>query len=193
MKSVTIEQVIAWEPCGLHDDDDGKNYTPDRIDRLFAGREALAARDITALDIPVEDKLWALLQPEFLTDHQMHELACDFAETVLHLCGDDQRPRLAVQAKRAWLRGEISDDELDAARTAAYAASAAARTTGAGAAAWAAARATGAGAAAYAAWSAAYAAGEAGAEAYAAYAAGGEAYAAWGAQIERVLSIIDGN
>jgi len=135
MKKVTIEQIIAWEPCGLHGGDDGTNYTPQRIECLFAGREALTARDIATLDIPAADKLWALLHPEFVTDAQMHEAACHYAEAVVHLCGDNPRLQAAIDAKRAWLRGEISDHELAAARAAALAAA----WDVAGAAAWAAA------------------------------------------------------
>ena len=126
MKSVTIEQVIAWQPCGYDDDDDGENYTPQRIEMLFDGRESLTARDIAALDIPKRDVIWALLHKEFVTERQMHILACDFAESIVHLCGDDPRPRAAIDAKRAWMRGDISDAELAAAWAAARAAASAA-------------------------------------------------------------------
>ena len=102
---------MAWNPCGW--DSDG--YTVERVTELFAGRDGLTAPDIAALDIPRQDRLWALLHTEFLTDEQMHLLACDFAERVVHLCGDDPRPQAAIDAKRAWLRGEIYDEELAAA------------------------------------------------------------------------------
>jgi len=137
MKSVTIEQVIAWEPCGIDGDDDGENYTPQQIRRLFCGRHALTARDIVTLDIPRDDVVWALLHNEFLTDKQMHLLACDFAESVVHLCDDVAIAQAAIDAKRSWVRGEISSDELAAARAAA---SVAARASAWGTA-WAAARA----------------------------------------------------
>jgi len=159
MKSVTIEQVIAWQPCGWDGDDDGENYTPQRIEMLFDGRESLTARDIAALDIPFQDIAWLLLRNYFLTDEQMHILACDFAESVVHQC-DEPQPQAAIDAKRAWLRGDIGDVELAAARDAARAAArdaarAAARATARAAAratAWDAAR----GAARAAAWGAAW-------------------------------------
>ena len=125
MKTVTFEQIVAWKPCGLHDDEDGENYTPERIRRLMGDRETLTANDIAALDIPADDRVWALLHNEFLTDKQMHILAYDFAETVVHLC-NDPRAQAAIDAKRAWVRGEITDSELFAASDAACAASAAA-------------------------------------------------------------------
>jgi len=118
MKAVTVDQVMAWEPC--------QEYTRERVEALFAGREALTAADIVNLvDIPALDKMFAILHPEFLTEQQAHYLACDFAETALpafeRLFPTDTAPRLAVEAKRAWIRGEISDEELIAARAAARA------------------------------------------------------------------------
>lgn len=122
-KTVTIDQVMAWEPCGCDDEHDGTNYTRQRVTELFASREMLIPTDIATLAIPAEDKIWALLHTEFLSEQQMHELACQFAETALPLYEqeypDDQRPRQAIEAKRAWLRGEIGDHELAAAWAAA--------------------------------------------------------------------------
>ena len=70
-----------------------------------------------------------------------HELACDIAEDVLPIFEEkhpgDKRPRLAIEAKRKWLNGEITEEALTAAREAAGAAAKAA----VGAAAWSAARA----------------------------------------------------
>jgi hypothetical protein len=66
----------------------------------------------------------------------LHEFACLCAESVLHLCGDDPSPAAAIVAKRAWLRGEISDQELDAAVVAARAAAWAATNAATNAAAW---------------------------------------------------------
>ena len=127
MKSVTIDQILAWEPCLA--------YPRDRIEELAAGRTEITAPEIAALDIPAEDRLWMLLHNEFLTDAQMHELACQFAEAALtkeREAGQepDARSWAAIEAKRKWLRGEITDDEwaaawyaaMDAAMDARYAA-----------------------------------------------------------------------
>lgn len=46
--------------------------------------------------------------------------AADCAEAVVHLCGDDPRPRAAIDVARRYARGEASRDELDAARAAAW-------------------------------------------------------------------------
>ena len=32
---ITVDQVISWGPCGLHDDNDGENYTPERLCHLM--------------------------------------------------------------------------------------------------------------------------------------------------------------
>ena len=103
-----------------------------------------------------------------------HEYACWCAEQVLHLYEEkdpnDNRPRKAIEAKRLWLEGKITDKELEVARAAAWAAeydaeyaAGAAAGDAAGAAAWAAASdaaSDAAGAARAAAWSAGAAARE---------------------------------
>lgn len=55
--------------------------------------------------------------------HTFHEFACWCAEQALALINNpDPRLFAAVEAKRAWLRGEIDDNQLAAARVAARAA-----------------------------------------------------------------------
>ena len=128
MNSVTVDQVLSWNPC--------LRYNRERVTELFAGRETLTVLDILALDIPPADRMWAVLRKEFFSDERLHNLTCDFAEHVIHLCGDDLRTQAAIDAKRAWLRGETSDDELTAAFDAARAAASAAARAAAWAAAW---------------------------------------------------------
>jgi hypothetical protein len=60
----------------------------------------------------------------------LHEFACQCADDALALVDNpDPRSVAAVAAKRKWLRGEITDEELDAARADAWAAWAAAAAT----------------------------------------------------------------
>jgi myo-inositol catabolism protein IolC len=50
----------------------------------------------------------------------LHEFACDVAKDALQTAKvGDKRSWAAIAAKRAWLKGEITDDELAAARAAA--------------------------------------------------------------------------
>lgn len=104
---------------------------------------------------PVEDVIWALRATLENSDYAARMIAADCAESVLHIYesayANDRRPRDAVEAARAFARGEI-DDATGAAWAAGDAAGDAARA--ARAAAWAA-------EAAWAAWVAEDAAGDA--------------------------------
>jgi len=120
MNSVTVDQVMSFRPCD-------PPYTRDYVTELFAGRETVTALDILDSGIPPEDKLWAVLRPELVPEPDLHELACRFTEDWLEAevkAGrrTDKRSWEAVKAKRRWLKGEITDEELDVAYRAAYAA-----------------------------------------------------------------------
>ena len=113
---VTIKQVLSWEPC--------EEYTRKRIEELFAGRETVTAPDILSMDIPARDRLWAVLREELVPANTLHEFACQCAEAALmreRKAGREPDPRswAAIDAKRAWLRGEIDGKALAAARYAA--------------------------------------------------------------------------
>lgn len=59
----------------------------------------------------------------FLNEEECHELGCRLAEMVLsrfERFNHDDRPRKAIFAKRAWLRGKITDQQLKGARDEAY-------------------------------------------------------------------------
>ena len=127
---VTIDQVMAWEPCGYDGKDNGTNYTRERVERLFDGREAVNTLDILDLDIDAADRIWAAAHKDVTPGVVLHEVACQWAEHVLHffeeVYPDDRRPRQAIETKRRWIRGEATDDVLAAARTAAWSAARAA-------------------------------------------------------------------
>jgi hypothetical protein len=109
----------------------------------------------------VKDAIWALRAVEGY-DREIRLMACDFAESVVHLANDDRSVN-AIAVSRRYANGEATLEELDTARAAAEDA-------------WAAGAA--AGAARAAAWAAAWAAAE---DAWAAWAAGAAAGAAWAA------------
>ena len=115
MLSVTLEQVLSWGPC----------YSDKKVAMLFAGRDSLTARDILTLDIPVEDRLWAVLREDMISAPVLHEFACWCAEQALALIPNpDPRSVVAIATKRAWLHGEATGEQLlaagDAARDAAW-------------------------------------------------------------------------
>jgi hypothetical protein len=151
MNRVTVDQVMSWKPC--------ERYTRELIEQLFAGRESLSAVDILKLDIPTEDRLWAVLREELIPAPVLHEFACGCAEQALlseRKAGREPDPRswTAIETKRRWLRGEAANEELKAAEEAARAAA----WEAARAAAWEAARAAARAAAWEAAWEVARAA-----------------------------------
>ena len=183
MKTVTPEQFKEFGPCWLETAEGRKRYA-----RVAAMRDEWSALDVLALDgVSNEDKLWAVLREEFIDAPVLHEYACRCAEYALTFVREpDSRSIAAIEAKRKWLRGEISNDDLTAARAAADAAWAAA-CDAANAAARAAACDAANAAARAAAWAAADAADAAWAAADAAWAA---ADAAWAAAREHEVKLL---
>ena len=113
---VSVDKVMSWEPC--------VEYTLERVTKLFGKRKTVSALNILDMDIPPEDRLWAVLHEELIPAPTLHELACRFAESALRAerkAGRDPDPRswAAIEAKRAWLRGEITGKQLSAAESAA--------------------------------------------------------------------------
>jgi hypothetical protein len=110
--SVTVEDVLAWEPCGPDED---------QIRALASARERWTARDVLReARISPGDRLWVVTRPELLADRVMHEFGCRCAERVLPIYErrypEDQRLRTAIDTKRRWVRGEVSDEHLDITR-----------------------------------------------------------------------------
>ena len=127
MKTVTVEQFKSFRPCWLETAEGRQRYA-----RVAAMRDEWSALDVLALDgVSNTDKLWAVLREEFIDAPVLHEYACRCAEYALTFVREpDSRSIAAIEAKRKWLRGEISNDDLTAAwaaRAAAWAADAAAR------------------------------------------------------------------
>lgn len=105
---------MQWGPC----------YSLTRVQELFAGRESMNVDDLLELDISARDKLWVILRPDIIPEKGLHELACIYAEEALNCeraagCEPDPALWAAIAAKRAWLRGDIADEQLHAARDAA--------------------------------------------------------------------------
>ena len=171
MRSITYEEFLEFAPCYLRN-----RKKKALMDSIARRKERWTALDILGLEeIPDEDKLWCVLRKELIDEKKLHEFACVCAERALsRVENPDPRSVAGIAAKRAWLRGEITDAELKLAEGAARAAASAA----ASAAAWGAAR----GAARAAAWDAARAAAKAAAR-VSAWAAVWDAswYAAWDA------------
>ena len=130
MKKITVREIMKLGPCD--------RYNIFTIFKLIKfGKTPL---EILGLPISKSDKFWLLLRPDYIPIKQLHILACDFAQEVAYL-NSDPRVQAAIDAKRLWIDGKITDEELKKARDAAYAAYAAARAADAASAAASAARA----------------------------------------------------
>ena len=120
MKTVTVDQFLTFGPCW-----------GEELVREFAGdkNEWTALDVLKAEGVSAEDKMWAVLREEFIDAPILHEFACRCAENALKLVDNpDTRSVDAIAVKRRWMRGEATDEDLDAARAAARdAAEAAAR------------------------------------------------------------------
>lgn len=111
MKRLSVDDVMSMGPCD--------DYPRARVVKLWAGREALTAREIGALGIPATDRVWVLAR--MLSDREARLWACDIAEAALarHWRSDDRRPHEAVRVARLYAVGHATKAELDAARAAA--------------------------------------------------------------------------
>lgn len=119
MKTVTVGQFKSFRPCWL-ETAEGRA----KLARIAAIRDEWTALDVLNLpDVSAADKLWSVLREEFIDAPILHEFACRYAEYALSFADNpDPRSIAAIDAKRKWLRGEIKDKELRAARDAAGAA-----------------------------------------------------------------------
>ena len=117
MKTVTVEQFRKFGPCWLETAEGREKFA-----RIAAIRNEWTALDVLNLpDVSVQDKFWSVLREEFIEAPILHEFACRCAEYALSFVeGSDPRSIAAIEAKRKWLRGEITDAELAAACDAAW-------------------------------------------------------------------------
>ena len=122
---VTLDEFLSFKPCWL-DDERGCRRLRYYARKLGGSADAL---EILALrGIPAEDRLWAVLREEFIPAPILHACACRCAEDALsRIDNPDPRSIHAIAVKHRWIAGEATDEELAAARTAAWAAQAAAQ------------------------------------------------------------------
>ena len=119
MKTVTVEQFRKFGPCWLETVEGREKFA-----RIAAIKNEWTALDVLNLpDVSVEDKFWSVLREEFIEAPILHEFACRCAEYALSFVeSPDPRSIAAIEAKRKWLRGKITDAELHAARASVWSA-----------------------------------------------------------------------
>lgn len=111
----TLNAIRKHQPCK-----EGWEQLLEYLGKIKADDEPLDL--LTILDSNgLDDALWCLRALPEEHHPMIHALACDFAEKALRFAPRDE-PCLAaaIAAKRAWLKGEITDAELAAARDAAW-------------------------------------------------------------------------
>ena len=113
MKTVTVGQFRKFGPCWLETAEGREKFA-----RIAAIKNEWTALDVLNLpDVSAQDKFWSVLREEFIEAPILHEFACRCAEYALSFVeSPDPRSIAAIEAKRKWLRGKITDAELDAAR-----------------------------------------------------------------------------
>jgi len=118
LKTVTVTGFMKFKPC----------YNRAKIKEIAGDKKYWTALDILRIEsVSSANKLWAVLREELIDAPILHEFACRCAENALKLVDNpDPRSVAAIEAKRAWLRGEIDNNQLDAAWDAAQAAARAA-------------------------------------------------------------------
>lgn len=118
LNTVTYEQVLDMHPCWL-ETEEGCRRLKRYSDRLGGKATAL---DILRLNrIPADDRIWITLREEFIPAPILDEFACRCAERALsHIDNPDPRSVAGIAAKRQWLAGIITDEELDLAWEAAW-------------------------------------------------------------------------
>ena len=115
-KSITYEDFERFGPCWLTDEYKRAEHA-EQLARYRAMRDKWTALDILRLDeVSADDRLWLVLREELVDAPILHEFACRCAERALSCVHNpDPRSISAIEAKRKWLRGECTDDELYAA------------------------------------------------------------------------------
>ena len=116
MKTITYEDFVSFKPCWLIYAEERDKHA-EQLARYRKMRDEWSALDILRLDdVAADDRLWLVLREELIDAQILHEFACRCADREIARIGKpDSRSVAAIEAKRKWLRGEISDDELDAA------------------------------------------------------------------------------
>ncbi|WP_418972639.1 hypothetical protein [Allofournierella sp.] len=118
LNTVTYEQVLDMHPCWLGTPA-GRRRLKRYTDRL--GGKATALDILRLSSIPSGDRLWIVLREDFIPAPILHEFACRCAERALaHVDNPDPRSIAGIEAKRKWVAGTITDEELDLAWLAAW-------------------------------------------------------------------------
>jgi hypothetical protein len=110
----TLNKIKAFKPC-----EDGWEKLLTFLQKTEADDEELPLLTILESN-GFNDALWALRAVEGF-DKEIRLMACDFAESVVHLA-NDERSVNAIKVSRAYANGLATEEELNSAKDAAWAA-----------------------------------------------------------------------
>lgn len=111
MDSITREKLLEYI----------LEYIPEYESFIPEGKNTFTALEVLELEeIPARDRLSIVIEGGFISPSHLHVFACRCAERALARSEHpDPRSVAAIEAKRKWMRGEISDEEMLDAYTAA--------------------------------------------------------------------------
>ncbi len=117
LERLTVDAMLDFEPCA--------DYTHRRLKELWGRKTYLTALDILALDIPVEDRIWAITETGIVAENLLQEFVCRCAERALRkeVAVGRKPPKAsytAIKTKRAWLAGNVTARDLDTVYDAAW-------------------------------------------------------------------------
>ena len=97
------------------------DYNEEDVKKITGGKEEMTALEILELDnIRAGLRLWVVLREEFIDASILYEFICRCVEETFLLVDEpDKRSMAAITALRKFIRKEISETELSAARKAA--------------------------------------------------------------------------
>jgi hypothetical protein len=102
---ITIEMIISKNPAA--------EYSAERLTELWDGNESLTLMQISELDIPIADRIWAITR--FLDDRSNRLFAADCAQRLIDSMDDGDvktRSNALLYRVRDCANGVIEIDEL---------------------------------------------------------------------------------
>ena len=109
MKTFTYKDIVSWDPC----------YDP--IKYIPKDWEGTIVDILDLNDCSFKERLWVVLRPDFLSEKLVRLFAVWCARQVQHLM-KDKRNLEALDVAERFANGLATQEELDAAREAAWAA-----------------------------------------------------------------------
>ena len=119
LRRITLAMVMhSWRPHS--------RWPRERLKAAFGGRRSLTSLEVLGLDVPAQDRLWAVLREEIVPARELRLIACWCADRALSReraagCEPDTRSWWAAAVARRFANGRATEAQLAAAGAAASA------------------------------------------------------------------------